>query len=35
MVNVVCSEAPDRVVDRTVQIHGGMGYSAENSIEQR
>ena len=29
-----CSEALDRVVDRAVQIHGGMGYSAEYKIEQ-
>jgi alkylation response protein AidB-like acyl-CoA dehydrogenase len=29
-----CSEALDRVVDRAVQIHGGMGYSAEYVIEK-
>jgi len=34
MVKLVCSEALGRVVDRAVQIHGGMGYSAEYRIEQ-
>ncbi|MBL8861790.1 MAG: acyl-CoA dehydrogenase family protein [Planctomycetes bacterium] len=34
IVKLVCSEALDRVVDRAVQIHGGMGYSAEYRIEQ-
>lgn len=34
MVKLVCSEALCRVVDRAVQIHGGMGYSAEYKIEQ-
>jgi acyl-CoA dehydrogenase len=34
MVKLVCSEALDRIVDRAVQIHGGMGYSAEYRIEQ-
>lgn len=34
MTKLVCSEALDRVVDRAVQIHGGMGYSAEYKIEQ-
>jgi alkylation response protein AidB-like acyl-CoA dehydrogenase len=29
-----CSEALDRVVDRAVQIHGGMGYSSEYVIEK-
>lgn len=34
MTKLYCSEALDRVVDRAVQIHGGMGYSAEYRIEQ-
>lgn len=34
MTKLFCSEALDRVVDRAVQIHGGMGYSAEYKIEQ-
>jgi acyl-CoA dehydrogenase len=34
MVKLFASEALDRVVDRAVQIHGGMGYSAEFKIEQ-
>ncbi len=34
MVKLVCSEALGRVVDRAVQIHGAMGYSAEYRIEQ-
>ena len=34
MVKLVCSEALDRVVDRAVQIHGGMGYSAEFPVEK-
>ncbi|MDZ4774418.1 MAG: acyl-CoA dehydrogenase family protein, partial [Planctomycetota bacterium] len=34
IVKLVCSEALGRVVDRAVQIHGGMGYSAEYKIEQ-
>jgi len=34
MTKLVCSEALGRVVDRAVQIHGGMGYSAEYKIEQ-
>jgi acyl-CoA dehydrogenase len=34
MVKLVCSEALGRVVDRAVQIHGGMGYSAEYRVEQ-
>ena len=34
MVKLFGSEALDRIVDRAVQIHGGMGYSAEFKIEQ-
>lgn len=34
MTKLYCSEALDRVVDRAVQIHGGMGYSAEYKIER-
>jgi alkylation response protein AidB-like acyl-CoA dehydrogenase len=34
MVKLFASEALDRVVDRAVQIHGGMGYSAEFVIEK-
>ncbi len=34
MVKLFCSEALDRNVDRAVQIHGGMGYSAEYPIEK-
>jgi alkylation response protein AidB-like acyl-CoA dehydrogenase len=34
MVKLFCSEALDRIVDRAVQIHGGMGYSAEYPIEK-
>jgi alkylation response protein AidB-like acyl-CoA dehydrogenase len=34
MVKLYCSEALDRVVDFAVQIHGGMGYSQELSIER-
>ena len=33
-VKLFASEALDRVVDRAVQIHGGMGYSAEFVIEK-
>jgi acyl-CoA dehydrogenase len=33
-VKLFASEALDRIVDRAVQIHGGMGYSAEFRIEQ-
>jgi alkylation response protein AidB-like acyl-CoA dehydrogenase len=34
MTKLFCSEALDRIVDRAVQIHGGMGYSAEFVIEK-
>ena len=34
MTKLFCSEALDRIVDRAVQIHGGMGYSAEFVIER-
>jgi acyl-CoA dehydrogenase len=34
MVKLHCSEALDRVVDRGVQIHGGMGYMADYPIER-
>ncbi len=34
MVKLFASEALDRIVDRAVQIHGGMGYSAEYKVEQ-
>ncbi len=34
MTKLYCSEALDRIVDRAVQIHGGMGYSAEYVIEK-
>lgn len=33
-VKLFASEALDRIVDRAVQIHGGMGYSAEFVIER-
>ncbi len=34
MTKLHCSEALDQVVDRAVQIHGGMGYSAEYKVER-
>lgn len=34
IVKLYCSEALDRIVDFAVQIHGGMGYSQELSIER-
>jgi acyl-CoA dehydrogenase len=34
MTKLYASEALDRIVDRAVQIHGGMGYSAEYPIER-
>ena len=34
MVKLFCSEALDRIVDRAVQIHGGMGYSKELDVER-
>ncbi|MGH2442256.1 MAG: acyl-CoA dehydrogenase family protein [Chloroflexota bacterium] len=34
MVKVFCSEMCNRVVDRAVQVHGGMGYMKEFDIER-
>ena len=34
MIKLAASEAVCRVVDRAVQIHGGMGYSAEYKVER-
>jgi alkylation response protein AidB-like acyl-CoA dehydrogenase len=34
MVKLFCSEALDKVTDLAVQIHGGMGYSREHSVER-
>ncbi len=34
MVKVYCSEMLGRVVDRAVQVHGGMGYMKEFDIER-
>ena len=34
MVKYYCSESLDKIVDFAVQIHGGMGYSKELSIER-
>jgi acyl-CoA dehydrogenase len=34
ITKLFASEALDRIVDRAVQIHGGMGYSAEFVIEK-
>jgi acyl-CoA dehydrogenase len=34
MVKLFASEALDRIVDRAVQVHGGMGYSADYVIEK-
>jgi acyl-CoA dehydrogenase len=34
MVKVYCSEMTNRVVDRAVQVHGGMGYMKEFDIER-
>ena len=33
-IKLFCSEALDRVVDKAVQIHGGMGYMREYPIER-
>ncbi len=34
MCKLFASEALDRIVDRAVQVHGGMGYSAEHVVER-
>jgi alkylation response protein AidB-like acyl-CoA dehydrogenase len=34
VVKLFCSESLDKIVDMAVQIHGGMGYSRELSIER-
>jgi acyl-CoA dehydrogenase len=34
MVKVYCSEMTNRVIDRALQIHGGMGYMKEFPIER-
>jgi acyl-CoA dehydrogenase len=34
MVKVYCSEMLGRVVDRAVQVHGGMGYMKEFDVER-
>jgi alkylation response protein AidB-like acyl-CoA dehydrogenase len=34
IVKMMCSEALDRVVDKGVQVHGGMGYITEYPIER-
>lgn len=34
MVKLYCSESLDKIADYAVQIHGGMGYSQELSIER-
>lgn len=34
MVKLYCSESLDKIADCAVQIHGGMGYSQELSIER-
>jgi alkylation response protein AidB-like acyl-CoA dehydrogenase len=34
MVKLYCSEMCNRVVDRAVQVHGGMGYMKELDIER-
>ncbi|MBK8943729.1 MAG: acyl-CoA dehydrogenase family protein [Ignavibacteriae bacterium] len=34
MVKLYCSESLDKIADRAVQIHGGMGYSRELPIER-
>jgi alkylation response protein AidB-like acyl-CoA dehydrogenase len=34
MVKLFCSEALDRIVDKALQVHGGMGYMHEYPIER-
>jgi len=33
MTKLICSETYGRVVDKAVQVHGGMGYCADSQVE--